>query len=510
VDYFSRLSRQIRLYAFLLMAAIAVLVAGGLWVIYYSAPGLLPVAYAIIPLSAIVLALWFADWLAKLALKPLRLIWQAILHVSPEHTGTPAPNLERIGMGRELVSRLVMQIYQLASSAGAQIDLPNKTDAMALTIAKSFPLPIFVISADASILFANEAALHYINQPVGNVIGNNLRSIVNMTFSSERTLVGWLAESRAHKATASNSWYRVKMKLADQKTVKQCDMAAHYSKSDSNSAETILTLFDKTEEYSQDDDGLGFVALAVHELRTPLTMLRGFIEVFEDEVGDQLDDEMRSFLYKMQASAQQLATFVNNILNVARVEENQLELQLAEENWPELVRGVLNDLALRVQVYGKVVEFTSEPDLPTVAVDKVSIYEVIANLIDNAMKYSGNSTKILVHSRRSQDGLVETTVEDFGVGIPSSVMPHLFEKFQRSHRNRAQIGGTGLGLYLSRAIVAAHGGHIWVQSKEGEGSEFSFTVKPYRLLADELKNNDNKDITRGAHGWIKNHSLNRR
>ncbi|HZM63807.1 MAG TPA: ATP-binding protein, partial [Candidatus Saccharimonadales bacterium] len=81
------------------------------------------------------------------------------------------------------------------------------------------------------------------------------------------------------------------------------------------------------------------------------------------------------------------------------------------------------------------------------------------------------------------------------------------EKFYRSHRSKEQVGGTGLGLYLSKAIVEAHGGHIWVQSKEGQGSVFGFTVVPYAQLAETSKAGDNKDIVRGAHGWIKNHSL---
>jgi signal transduction histidine kinase len=100
-------------------------------------------------------------------------------------------------------------------------------------------------------------------------------------------------------------------------------------------------------------------------------------------------------------------------------------------------------------------------------------------------------------------------VKDFGVGVPTSVVPNLFTKFYRDHRNRAQIGGTGLGLYLSKAIVNAHGGEIWLRTKEGEGSTFGFTVLPYDKLADEKKK-DGEGITRSAQGWIKNHSLYRR
>jgi signal transduction histidine kinase len=110
--------------------------------------------------------------------------------------------------------------------------------------------------------------------------------------------------------------------------------------------------------------------------------------------------------------------------------------------------------------------------------------------------------------------MVETTVHDDGVGIPETVMPTLFEKFQRNHRNQAKIGGTGLGLYLCAALVKAHGGNIWVKSKEGEGATIGFSLQPYSQLAASRQNGDNSDgqgdIIRNAHGWIKNHSLYRR
>jgi signal transduction histidine kinase len=127
--------------------------------------------------------------------------------------------------------------------------------------------------------------------------------------------------------------------------------------------------------------------------------------------------------------------------------------------------------------------------------------------LDNAIKYSGGSKKIVIKSALNKEGLVETTVQDFGDGIPPGIIGNLFDRYYRSHRSREQVGGTGLGLYLSKAIIGAHGGRIWVNSKEGEGSTFGFTIVPYAKLADEKKNGDNNDITRGAHGWIKNHSL---
>ena len=252
---------------------------------------------------------------------------------------------------------------------------------------------------------------------------------------------------------------------------------------------------------------MSFVALSVHELRTPMTLLRGYIEVFDEELGPTLNQEMKGFMQKMDAAAQQLTAFVDNILNVAKIEDNQLTLQLKEEKWEDVLRTVVNDLRLRASVRGVEIKATVARDLPSVGVDRYSIYEVVANLLDNAIKYSRGTKEIHLTANLNADGLVETSVKDFGLGVDASILPHIFDKFYRNHRNRAQIGGTGLGLYLSRAIVQAHGGQISVSSKVDEGSTFTFTVLPYAKLAEQGKTGDTNGITRGAHGWIKNHSL---
>jgi two-component system phosphate regulon sensor histidine kinase PhoR len=195
---------------------------------------------------------------------------------------------------------------------------------------------------------------------------------------------------------------------------------------------------------------------------------------------------------------------------VARVEDDQLELSLQEENWATILKNSIEMISLRAKVRGITLKCTIQVGLPDVGVDRLSIREVVNNLIDNAIKYSGNSRVIEVNSYLNKDGLVETTITDYGLGISSNIMTNLFTKFYRDHRNRAQIGGTGLGLYLSKAIIDAHGGTIWVRSKENEGSTFGFTLIPYTQLTEEMKRSGNQEITRGAHGWIKNHSLYRR
>jgi signal transduction histidine kinase len=234
--------------------------------------------------------------------------------------------------------------------------------------------------------------------------------------------------------------------------------------------------------------------------------LRGYIEVFEDELGPQLSPELADFMHKMHASSQQLTSFVSNILNVARIEENQLSLKLSSENWADTLRAAISDLEMRANVYGKHIELQLANNLPAVAVDRISINEVINNIVDNAIKYSPDSDKIIISSAVNSEGMVQTSVQDFGIGIPETVLSNLFQKFHRSHRSRAKIGGTGLGLYLSKSLINAHGGNIWVESKEGVGSTFTFTLVPYDQLSKEQVAGED-GIIRGAHGWIKNHSL---
>ena len=443
--------------------------------------------------------------------QPTKLIWQAIAHIAPDAEPVAAPDVNKRGVGQELVATMVSHVYQLATMAQkSQLAPAPHTNLHANFIANNLPLPLVVLDPKQVISFVNDAGCKYLGLAEKDIVGKDVYSILDMSFPSEDTFDSWLGATKGQSVTATHAWERVRLSQADSRPLRLFDLAAYYNQNNADHIETMLVFFDHTKAYSQDDQAISFVALSVHELRTPLTLLRGYIEAFEEELDGKLDPQMKDFMLKMSASAQQLAAFVNNILNVARVDDDQLILKLHEENWGTVITSAANSMALRAKVRGIELEYSIAPNLPTVGVDRVSIHEVINNLVDNAIKYSGTGKKIRISAYLTKDGLVETTVQDFGVGIDSAIIQNLFTKFYRDHRNRAQIGGTGLGLYLSKAIVTAHGGNIWVRSKVGEGSIFGFTLVPYAKLADEIKNSDNKEIVRGAHGWIKNHSLYRR
>ena len=183
----------------------------------------------------------------------------------------------------------------------------------------------------------------------------------------------------------------------------------------------------------------------------------------------------------------------------------QLKLHLAEDKLSAIYATIADDLQLRARTQNRLLSVAIPETLPTIAADRNSLSEVLANLVDNAIKYSNEGGHVSVTAEVDGD-FVRCSVIDQGIGIPGAVVGHLFTKFYRSHRSRQTVSGTGLGLYISKAIIESHGGKIGVTSVEGEGSTFSFSVPIYSTVADKLLT-DNEAIMQNASGWIKNHSM---
>lgn len=460
-----------------------------------------PIIYGGLALGWLILSLIVSTLVARKISSPLKALSEAILHISPSPIPVASPNIEKLKVGKELVGGLVRQVYDLNINSGA--GGPALGGDMAL---QQLPVAVIAIDQEATITFANVKAKEMLGTSE-ELRGKNLYGLLDLLFQSEDTLQQWIEQARNNSVTAQKIWHAVRVNTPDNKS-EYIDIAASFVKQTAGGSEVVLTLFDETEVYAGQDQSLSFVALAVHELRTPLTMLRGYVEVFEEELKDA-SPEIKAYLQKTRAAAETLTAFVGNILNVARVDQNQLTLRLNRENWKEVLTSIIKDMQLRAEVRGKQIELTIADNLPEVGIDRISMAEVVVNLLDNAIKYSPADKKLIkVSAGLNQEGLVETIVQDYGVGISENVLPHLFEKFSRSYRNRASIGGTGLGLYLSNALIKAHGGNIWVRSQEGAGSIFGFTILPYEKVA-QMQGSGNNGITRNAHGWIKNHTLSR-
>ena len=513
MDYLTKFKRQVAVRSFI-GTLIPLLVTGVLWYVLRQFLDLsVPVSAAITAVAGLISVLIITVVLVDMSTEPVEMMESVIGYAAHSNRDALQPDLENMKLGRELIIAQSHQIYDLASRSAAEISVP---DSAAVTSAQpavlsheailnSIATPIFGVDAAQTVTMVNSSGAAYVGKRPDEIIGKPIFDILNLSFQGEDSYADWLEKVKTTAVTATRSWNRVRH-VIDADNSKQFDMSASFSSGNQSGTESMIALFDKTDLYHKDDQEVGFVALAVHELRTPLTIMRGYIEVFEDELGPTLSPELTEFMHKMHASAQQLAAFVSNILNVARIEEDQLALKLRSESWPDILKAAIDDLELRARVHGKHIELSIADNLPAIAADRISIHEVINNLVDNAIKYSGNTDKIIINSVINADGLVETSVQDFGLGIPESVMPQLFQKFHRSHKSSVQVGGTGLGLFLCKALVNAHGGNIWVRSKEGEGSIFSFTLLPFDQISSEQAEGED-GIIRGAHGWIKNHSL---
>lgn len=449
-------------------------------------------------------------YILNTTIRPIEMVWQAIWHISPTKHGVAAPKLNTLKIGRELVASIVNQVYDLASNQNSSSNTPTDTPSdLAINLLENIPMAIFILDKDWTIKTANNTAVSYLELEPEKVVGKDVHDVLHISFSSEDTLDSWLNDSVENRATSSHAWDHSKITLPS-KEVRQFDMAASYSKDNAYGNEVILALFDRSKVYSVQDQASSYVALAVHELRTPLTMLRGYIELFEEEIGDNLSKEHKEFMNKMSVSAQNLTAFVNNILNVARIDENQFVLSLHEADWAKVLTEFVESLKLRAEVKGKNLHLDIGSDMPTVGIDSISMLEVVSNLVDNAIKYSGQSKDIYIKSILGKEGDVETTVKDSGCGIPESVIGELFTKFYRSHRSKNAVVGSGLGLYLVKSIITAHGGKVWVKSKEDQGSTFGFSLQPFSKISEAEKGKQNTGIERQAGGWIKNHSLYRR
>ena len=509
MDFLTKFRHQVRYYLLLMLFLENIVVAAGGLVMHHFYPDLtVPFLLLALVIAGFISSFIISDAMAQYVTQPIATLWKAIQHVAPGGDQEPAPDLKRYKLGRDLVATLASHVYQLASVVeGIEQVNDKRTRALNPDFAvNALPLPLLVLDKEDKIVLTNEIAAKYLGRTVADLIGQNVFTVLDMSFVSNDTLDSWLKTAKGKTVTSDRQWERVRIGLPGQGDSLLFDLAAHYNQGNPLGYETLLILFDHTETYIQDDQAMSFVALSVHELRTPLTLLRGYIEVFDEELGPTLEPELKAFMKKMDASAQQLAGFVDNILNVAKIEDNQLVLQLHEEDWKSVVENVVHDLNLRANVRGITIKTDIADNLPPVGVDRYSIYEVLANLLDNAIKYSKGTNEIYVTAVLNKEGLVETSVKDFGLGIDAGILPHIFGKFYRNHRNRAQIGGTGLGLYLSKAIVDAHGGQIGVNSKVNEGSTFTFTLLPFSQVA-EANKAGKADLTRSAHGWIKNHSL---
>ena len=225
-----------------------------------------------------------------------------------------------------------------------------------------------------------------------------------------------------------------------------------------------------------------FVAVTTHQLRTPLSAIKWTFHMFlSNHIGDIADDQ-RNFLQKGFESTERMIAIVNDLLNVDYMEADKVEYNFIKINLGDLIASVLFEFNNQCESKQIKMEYL-KPDgtLPNISADPIKISMVLENLIDNAIKYTpqgGHVTIALKNDRlNSARSVLEVMVADTGIGIPQAERDRLFHRFFRaSNAINVHTDGTGLGLFISRDIIEKHGGEIWFETKEGEGTSFHFTL----------------------------------
>jgi len=235
----------------------------------------------------------------------------------------------------------------------------------------------------------------------------------------------------------------------------------------------LVVIHDITEIRKLETMRSDFVANVSHELKTPLTSIKGFVETLLDGALDDKDNN-RNFLKIIQDHTERLNKLVDDLLSLSYLESKGLILEKKTFDLKHQVEEVI--LGFKSQLGKKNIKINNEVGTIKVNADKDRIAQVFTNLFDNAIKFNKDKGEIRIFAEENDNG-IKIFIEDSGPGIPEKDIPRIFERFYRVDKARSrELGGTGLGLSIVKHIVELHGGIVGVESTEGLGSKFFFTL----------------------------------
>jgi two-component system phosphate regulon sensor histidine kinase PhoR len=237
---------------------------------------------------------------------------------------------------------------------------------------------------------------------------------------------------------------------------------------------TILVFHDLTRLKQLEHTREEFVANVSHELRTPLSLIKGYVETLLDGAHSQPDVAQR-FLKIIERNTQRLDLLIQDLLTISALESGRIKLNLQPVELRSLAEKVFTDLKTHAEK--KEMKLANELADLTALADAHRLEQVLANLVDNAIKYGRAQGSVIVGGRKTEAGKIEAFVQDDGPGIPPEALDRIFERFYRVDKARSrEQGGTGLGLSIVKHIVQNHGGEVWAKSELGKGATFFFTL----------------------------------
>lgn len=334
---------------------------------------------------------------------------------------------------------------------------------------------IVIQDASGKIIYANNAAVslsgfsnknHILSNPDFPIVSkfdifDEYRRPISWDLAPERQVIAQKRESAeavlcfVDKITKEELWLNVRSSKATLQNESIC-------------AISILHDITKLKRIEQQKDN--FLSLVSHELKTPLTSMKLYVQLLEKYCQQINDTKAHVLITKIEKNTNRLIELIHSLLDISRIQDGKLLLRKHRFSMKLLVKEVIEDI-----------QPLTTHDIRLLSADNAYIYadrerisQVISNLLTNAMKYSDSKKKIIITITLKRDVLV-TAVKDFGIGISLKDQKEVFDRFFQSD-GQTTFPGLGLGLYISSEIIKGHGGRIWVKSREGKGSTFSFTL----------------------------------
>ncbi|MEM9855713.1 MAG: chemotaxis protein CheB [Bacteroidota bacterium] len=334
-------------------------------------------------------------------------------------------------------------------------------------ISETLPEHVWVLTPNGEIEFINESALNYFGL-------KRLRSLKSI-------------EKRVHPEDREKFSSKVSKALTDLKKIgleyriqsdsgEYCWHMLHARPmldSEGNLTKVIVSSTDINEQKVVQKNKDDFMGVASHELKTPLTSVKAYTQLLQDHLENSDDDLAKSYLERSNSSVIKLEKFVSDILDISRIQRGKLTLEKSEFSLNKLVQEVVDNLQFTATDHKLITELGSKEIM--IHADRSRIEQVLVNLINNAIKYSPKADEVLISIKRKIDD-VELTVQDFGVGISSSDINNIFDRFYRVSEHQNKISGLGIGLNVAKEIMHLHNGDITVESKLHEGSIFYVTI----------------------------------
>jgi PAS domain S-box-containing protein len=332
------------------------------------------------------------------------------------------------------------------------------------------PDAVLHLDADRRLQGANQAALSLTGYEREDILGRTIDEVLDPRRVDGQPLWanGWHPSTRLRSVVRIPE-QRVRLRGANGRHVTAMVTGRYERDDDGNLLGAVLVLRDGARRRAP-AEGIEVISTVSHELRSPLTSVKGYTSLLLNRWDRLGDEQKRMMLEQVHHDADRVTRLVTELLDISRLESGRLVLRRQMVDIPNLVAVVTDKVRMTEPQLDVSVDFP--PEFPPVYADPDKVEQVLTNLVENAAKYA--SPKGMRVAGELRNGEVEVSVTDRGEGIPPKDLPRVFTKFFRRAETRPT--GSGLGLWISRGLVEAHGGKLVVESEVGRGSTFRFTL----------------------------------